>query len=325
MPKTFLIKCLIVVLSVSFVSHAYSDTVVLKNNQRIKGVVVEDYKDRIVLSTMDGEKQIMRNDIKRIIFDLEEQNLTNMADQYQDKNMHEKAYYYYSKALEVNPEYKKARDGINFVSTHLQQKGRMQKLGHIKMLNEEKFGKREEKPEIDNKETQEDQKKLKDSLGIVLKNIDQSFEIEEVVYKSPAYEAGIKKEDILLATWGRAISYMEPREVVQRLVNAGVMDIQVTLERSYMLNLKNMRGNYENVIGMKFGFSEMEGLIVSKVYPGGVADKAGIKKGDVVFVIQGESVRYMSLRDVSRIINARKGDTLSVVMKRDVVMWKKFE
>jgi C-terminal processing protease CtpA/Prc len=69
----------------------------------------------------------------------------------------------------------------------------------------------------------------------------------------------------------------------------------------------------------------MEGLMVEKVADAGVADLAGIKKGDIVIEIQGQPTRYMSLKSVEGIINSRKGDTLSLKTKRDVVIWKKFK
>ena len=44
------------------------------DEKRVKGVVVEDYDDRIVLSTIDGEKSIMKQKIERILYDMDEQN-----------------------------------------------------------------------------------------------------------------------------------------------------------------------------------------------------------------------------------------------------------
>lgn len=304
--------------------NSYTDTVVLKNNQRLKGVVVEDYKDRVVLSTMEGEKQIMRNSVRSVIFDLEEQNLASLADFYQDQGAYEKAYYYYDKALKINPRYKKARDGLNYVGTYLRQTGRMQKLDHIKRLEEERRWKQRQRrapaPEVQNREEE-----IKRSLGIVLENAEESFEIADVVLASPAAKAGIKKGDILLAAWGRAVGYMQPEEVMKKLADPGVMDIQVTIARSFRLKLKDRPGNYNSLIGTQLGFSEMEGLMVEKVNRDGVADRAGIEEGDIVTEIQGQSTRYMSLKDVERIISSRKGDSLSLKIKRDMAIWKKFE
>ena len=96
------------ILVYSVIAELYADIVVMNEGEELKGVVVEEYDDRIMLSTIDGEKQVMRKDIKKVIFDLEEQNLTSIGDFYQDNKRFEKAAYYYKRALIVNPNYKKA-------------------------------------------------------------------------------------------------------------------------------------------------------------------------------------------------------------------------
>jgi len=62
-----------------------------------------------------------------------------------------------------------------------------------------------------------------------------------------------------------------------------------------------------------------------EVYPGKVADKAGLKEGDVVISLGGKSTRYMSMKEAADIITTKKGDTLSLKIKRDIVLWKKFK
>jgi len=305
----------------------YSDTVVLTNGERLKGVIVEEYRDRVTLSTMDGERNVMRQGIKNIIFDLEEQNLTNLGDFYQDRALYEKAYYYYSRALEINPDYKKARDSLNYVGTFIQQSGRMRKLDHIKRLNEEsRWGRKSGisvQPEISGKELSAAEK-IRGSLGFTLKSVRHIFEISDIVPGSPADKAGVRGGDILLAAWGRSVSYMEPEAVFKKLVSPGVMDIKITVERKYLLDLRDAKWGAEDTLGAKLGFTEMEGLVIGEVAAGSVAETSGLKSGDRINRIQGESTRYMSLEDVRHIINSRKGDILSLTIKRDIVIWKKF-
>jgi len=293
----------------------------MSDGERMKGVVVEDYGDRVVISTMEGEKQIMRKNIQRVIYDLEEQNLTSLADFYQDRGMHKEAYYYYEKALATNPDYEKARDGLNFVGTYLRQTGRRMKIKHIQRRNEDKKwieGVRDENP-------RSGKEQVRETLGMGLEEVEGSFKIIEVTPASPAARAGIKRGDVLLSMWGRAIKYMPASEVMKKLLTPGVMDIKVTIGRSFMLNLRSGMGGYSSFVGIVFGFSEMEGLMIEKVADAGVADLAGIKKGDIVTEIQGQPTRYMSLKSVEGIINSRKGDTLSLKTKRDVIIWKKFK
>jgi tetratricopeptide (TPR) repeat protein len=98
------ISILIFLLFLSLSCNSAADTVIMKSRERVKGVVVEEYSDRVRISTMEGEREILKNGIERIVYDLEEQNLTNLADFYMDRGMYKMAYHYYEQALNVNPE-----------------------------------------------------------------------------------------------------------------------------------------------------------------------------------------------------------------------------
>ena len=313
-----------VILYIPGLGISFADTVLMRNNEKIMGVVVEEYKDRIILSTVDGEREILRDQIRKIIFDFEEQNLTSLGDFYRDRGLFRKAYYYYSKALELNPDYKRAKEGLNYSGTHIQQTGRIKKLSHIQRLNQQaKWEKGISAPsELSDSENME--KQIKSNLGISLKNVKESFEVSGVVLGSPASKAGIHKGDVILAVWGGAISYMSPNEVMEELATPGVMDIQMTFSRRMVIKLPNVSGGYDDHLGAKLSFSEMDGLVVEAVYTGSEAEKSGLKKDDAVIELQGQPTRYMSMQDVIRTINSRRGEGIALNIKRDVVLWKKF-
>jgi membrane-associated protease RseP (regulator of RpoE activity) len=315
---------LTVILYIPGLEVSFADTILMRNNEQIKGVVVEEYKDRIILSTVDGEREILRDQIRKIIFEFEEQNLTSLGDFYKDRGLFRKAYYYYSKALELNPDYKRAKEGLNYAGTHIQQTGRIKKLSHIQRLNQQaKWEKGTSAPsELSDSENME--KQIKSNLGISLKNVKESFEVSGVVLGSPASKAGIHKGDIILAVWGGSISYMSPNEVMEKLATPGVMDIQMTFSRSMVVKLPNLSRGYDDLFGAKLSFSEMDGLIVEVVHNGSATARAGLKKDDAVIELQGQSTRYMSMQDVIRTIDSRRGESIVVKIKRDVVLWKKF-
>jgi len=294
----------------------------MKDNQRIKGVVVEEYSDRVLLSTIDGEKQIMRADIRNIVYDLEEQNLTNLGDFYQDKRMYDKAYYYYNKALDVNRNYKKAREGLNYVTTFLQQSDSMAKLKHIQRLNEEqKWGKT---PQMASGDTTQ-QQKVADELGMTIKDIRGMFEVTDVTPLSVSAKSGIKKGDIILGAWGRTVSYMQPDELFDKFLNKTVMDVPLTIARKIKLKLSPGTKGGSAAIGVKFGYDEMEGLKISKIIPNGIAAKSGIKEGDILIEVQGQATRYMDIKEVENIMNSMNGSDIRIKVKRDIVLWRKFK
>ena len=105
----------------------------------------------------------------------------------------------------------------------------------------------------------------------------------------------------------------------------GIMDLQITVERVCLLNLKQEKGKYNVLLGGKLGFSEMEGLIFEDVYPEGQASRAGLKEGDVITGLEGNPTRYMSLEEAVDIITNSRGEPLSLKIKRDIVMWKDFK
>ena len=58
--------------------RAGADTVHLKNNTELKGIVIADFKDRITYSTVGGERQILKSDIKSIEYDETIDNLISL-------------------------------------------------------------------------------------------------------------------------------------------------------------------------------------------------------------------------------------------------------
>lgn len=298
---------------------SFADTIYLKNDETLKGVVVEEYKDRIVLSTISGEKQVMRGEIEQLIYDREEQNLVSLAEHCQDRGEFIKAYYYYNRALTINPDYKKARKGLNYVGIYVVNSGRKRKLDHVERLN---AGERERqgKAKGENKEKRE---KVRDVLGLSLSDNDGNVIISDVVIGSPASKSAIKKGDTLLSLWARAVSYMEPEDIMDKLLSP-VMDVQMTIKRSYKLNLKNASIKYGNLAGIKFGYSEMEGMVVKGVAESSPSETAGIKKDDIISTIGGRDVRYMGIKEADQVINSSSDGFVVISVKRDMIIWKNF-
>lgn len=316
-------KIIMTAVSVVFLSgyFSFADTVIMKSRERIKGVVVEDYADRVVISTADGERELSKDSINRIIYDLEEQNLTSLGDFYQDRGMYKTALYYYEQALQANPDYRQAREGRNYSATFLQQADRIRKMEHVQRMNEERLWRQGDFSDAG----PSDQDRLRQILGITLKDTGGSFEIIEVMRGSPADEAGLKRGDTILSAWGRNITYMRPEEVIKRLISPEVMEVRMSVRRSVMLDLEGARGNFSAMTGLQTEYSEMEGLMVSGVHPESPATRAGMKEGDFILSVQGESTRYMPMSDMENIVRGRRGETLSFEIKRDIVIWKKIE
>ena len=117
-------------LSVFFCASTQADTVILKNNKELKGLVVERHADRILLSTVKGEIPILLAGIKKIQYDDPALSYLSVGRQYEEKNKLGEALAYYEKAAEMNP-------GIEEVQKRIQSvKNRFWTQSSAKPMNE---------------------------------------------------------------------------------------------------------------------------------------------------------------------------------------------
>ena len=61
--------CALYLTGAFLVNSAFADTIVLKDSTKTKGLVVDEYVDRIVVSTYEGEIFLSRSDIEDIIYE----------------------------------------------------------------------------------------------------------------------------------------------------------------------------------------------------------------------------------------------------------------
>jgi len=136
--------------------------------KELKGIVVEDYKDRITFSTIDGHVTVMKSDVKELYYDTEEQNLIKLAEQARDRADYIRAFIYYDKAFKLNPDSKAAKDGVVFLQGYLFKKDIAQKEEVVARHNE--FEQRGVSAQIksDEEKFSGDLKKLKDASGMTL-------------------------------------------------------------------------------------------------------------------------------------------------------------
>lgn len=284
----------------------YADTVIMKDRAKIKGLVVEEYVDRITLSTVDGEKNIFRKDIERIEYDTPEQNFMQLGRAYDAKGWYDKAAFYYKKAMEMNPDYKEAREA--YLASHAKmwrQEERMtrKELERQRMVIDwqEKRDKKSPSPGKDKAGL------LKDILGISLVEKDGIFTIDEVRPHSSAARAGIQKGDLLMAIWGKYIRYNKVEEVTDELLGPKYSEVRVVVERKISIPTKDINENLYKSLGILLDF-EYEGLIIKDAVAGKAGESAGLKKGDFVIAIDKNITRYLPLDSVIALINSAKNN-----------------
>lgn len=316
MKKTALF-ILFIAYNLQLTANLYADTTHTKDGQEIKGIVVEDYKDRVTFSTADGEISVMKSDIHDLYYDSEEDNLIKLAQQAQERGDYQKSYAYYGMARRINPLSKIARDGIVFLQGYLYRKEEVRKEEVVKRQQElELYGPMIPTEKSEEGAFKENAVKLKESIGIILDMKDSLPEVATVLRNSPAFEAGIIKGDLLAAIWGRLTGYMPLREVVKMLLDKPVLEIKCTIERT--VDVAAGGGD----IGASFSM-EFDGLTVSAVKEGSTAFESGLMKDDLIVAINGRSTRYMPLKKALELIKKSKNSAVRFTFRRELTIWRR--
>ena len=307
-------------------SFAAADTISMNSGEEIKGIVVEDYKDRIVLSTISGEKTIMKSDIKELYYDEEEENLIKLAQQAAEKRDYIRALTYYDMAFKLNPYSKAAKDGLVFLEGYLFRKEQAQKEDDVRKrdaLEHQGAIGGVEPPKIES--VSEKSVRLRKATGMTLE-IKSGFPCAGSIQPhSPAYEAGMQKGDRLVAIWAKLTGYMELREVLDALLDKPSLELKCTIERaldSAVSPYRLVAPGPKELIGASFAM-EFDGLTVTSVREGGAAYAAGLKRGDVITSIDDKSTRYMPLNSAVNMIRNSKGNTVKLTVRREILIWRR--
>jgi C-terminal processing protease CtpA/Prc len=326
LQPAYKILAILAVLSSLLCRGLAADTVYKNDGGEIKGIVLEDYKDRIVMSTSNGEVEIMKSDIRELYFDDEEKSYIKIAEQARDRGDYGKSYEYYEKALQLNPNSKEAKEGAAFLQEYVYKKEQSLKREFIKkraesesrMTTGEMFaGLTEAPPRAADL--------VKESFGMELKENGNALEIVLVERDSPAQKAGLMKNDRLVAVWGKLVPYMPISEVLGLLVKENYVRIECTVERMVEVRRNGStsilkRGN--GALGAYFCI-RLGGLTVEDVNADSPAFEAGLKKDDLIVAIDGHSTRYMPLKKAVQLIKDSPQEIASLTIRRDILLLRK--
>ena len=302
---------------------AIADTIEMRDNRELKGIVVEDYHDRIVFSTPDGEVQIMKSDIGKLSYDTEEDNLIRLGERARDSGDYTTAYDYYAKALKINPDSKAAREGMVYVQGSMFRVKESKKEEDVRRRAEyeryQTMGPEERTKEDIMKGELDD---LRSKIGFFLKTSANNIEVENVLPGTPADLAGIKRGDYLVALWGKLTGYMGLGDVIAMLLKPSSIDIKATIERGVDVEIvkKGLFASANDMVGAAFAM-EFDGLTVSETKKGGPAEIGGLKARDLVVAIDGNPTRYMPLNKAMKLIR-RKKSSVNFRIHRETVIWK---
>ncbi len=308
--KIFIVTILLVAGSASLV---FSDTIIFKDGAEAKGIIVEDYKDRIVISTYEGEKTFLKSGVRSIFYDLPEQNLIVLGDKHASRGDYSRAYFYYERAFKLNPDYELAREKMNFVTGYLFRRSQEEKKLAVQRRQElEKWPQA-----VDERDDPE--ALMWQDLGIRVNPQGKYVLVDEVRRKSPADMAGIRKDDKIVSVWGRFTGYMTIEEVAGVLLKETSGETRIAVARDININADNVNASYSEFLGGKLEML-FDGLtFVSQDN----SDRTGLDNGDLVTHINGSPTRYMPLQEAINMIEKGKKTAITLTIQKDFTLWRK--
>lgn len=181
--------------------------------------------------------------------------------------------------------------------------------------------------------TPEDAQRLKVKQGALITSVTEG---------SPAAQAGIQVEDVVVEYNGRPVkgevdfrdmvARTEPGTVVPVKIvrNGREMTLRVKVGEAPEVDEQNRQREQSQESGRKLGISierltpdladryklprNTQGVVITEVVPGSAADDAGLSVGDVILQVDGQRVN--SVDEVHRIVSGHKsGDTIIFIVR----------
>ena len=281
----------------------FADAVYLTSGDIIKGVVVEDHCDRIVMSTYKGEVEILKFTIDQIFFDNEEQNYTYLGDKALSSGDLDSAFGFYQKAVQINPDFEKVNGAF---------------LRLTDAVNRKKL----------NIKPQEFFAELIKQSGISIEKYKNKIRVTAVKKDSPAENASIGKGDFITDVWDKSIMYMDAESAAEVMLGDPLSAVRFSIEKNITLPVKPLpwfKKIFSFLMFNDFGFKlalRPQGLIVSYVSPQGLGKECGLKPLDEVTHINNESTRYMPVSMVRRKIFQSNLKEVVLTVKRQVIVMR---
>jgi len=284
----------------SQLTTALADVIYFKSGETLKGLVVEEHQDRIIVNTEAGEQPVRRQEIEEIFYDDPERNYLYLGIQALEGENLALARGFFQKALQIHPRFQEAQDAIS------------------RLEDQEK--KRQFSPAADPPTV------LKEHWGMTLKGTENGPVVQSVREGSPAARSGIAPEDRLISAWGDSLSYRTPEDVAKVLLGPPGSRVKLTLQREIRLPRDEASGFFifhwgreKNWPGVRLEMERL-GLTAMEVFPETAAASAGLENGDRVVAIDGRSTRYLPLEGAAGVIQQARKQGVTLTVRRDLII-----
>ncbi len=284
---------------------AFADVIYYKSGETLKGLVVEEHRDRLLVNVDGKERAILRRDIEEVFYDDPERNYLYLGNQALEAKNFALARGFFHKALQIRPDFQEAQDALHRVED-FQKKGAVYAIVPIS------------------------EKTMESGWGLVL-NLSvedlqgggtvarQSFfpVVKEVRYGSLADRHRILPGDGLVSLWGDSLAFLSLKEVFGVLLGPPGSEVKLTIQRKVVLEPAPKEGQRWPGLTLEMG---RRGLTVAGVEPASAAQTVGLRSGDRIVAIGQRSTRYLPLEEARRILSDSKGKSIFLVIHRDLMI-----
>ena len=274
---------------------AQADEVYFTSGDSLKGLVVEAHVDRLVVSTVDGERVVWRRDVDEVFFDDPERNYLYLGDEALEAGDVHGAIALFQKATQFNAELEEVRDALRRADD------RRRKLETLW-------------------EVRDPEAALRKRWGVRLAATEGAPTITAVTTPSFGERAGLQADDHVIAVWGASMAYRPIPQVAEWLLGPSGSPLKLLIERDLLLSAAALPG------GKWPGFEPAitpAGLAVAETGPLGAA--AGLRPGDRIAAINGHATRYLPLASVRALLDRLKGTSVSLQIDRAMFLTRSGE
>ena len=288
--------------------RSYADTIILKDGRRIEGLILAEQQDCYIVEIKIGRTKVDKAMIEKIERLSSEANFINFGNQFLESKNYDAALKQYKKALDVNPEYQPAKDGV----------AKIEKIK--KEIEERKRAESERKK----KELEEKKDAVEKGFGFRLDITNDQLRIISVNADSGAEAVGLKRNDQIIQINNQPTKDESLEEIIDRLAKGESGSYRFLVQREVELTRKKIDYQKHSFVGVGI-FLDVAGndLIVNSVIVGEPADLAGLKPRDKVISINGKPTAGVSVNDAAELIGGTELSSVTLITQRSVDIERK--
>ena len=275
-----------------FLPSAYADVVYTKTGQELKGLVVEEHKDRIVLNTEANERSISRQDIDDIFYDDPERNYLYLGKQALEGNDFGSARLLFRKSLQFNPRFQEAADALSLLEDM-------------------------QKKQAPSEKVRDPESALETRWGLMLEPSADRPLVKSVRKGSLADQSDIRVGDKLVSLWSDSLSFRPIPEVAAALLGPAGSVVKLAVQREISIPKGTSRSKDWPGLIIE---TERLGLAVITIEPGQAAASAGVRPGDRLTAVNDRSTRYLPSEEARRMIRQAASKGITLTIERDLIV-----